>query len=83
MGKGGRDNLLRPMEGLGDFGGQLRTQRLWGVNDPLTFGVAVLEGDCPLVLGSEASATGEAQGPACFRLVGAAWARLAGLKAIS
>lgn len=35
------------------------------------------------MLGSEASATGEAQGSSCFRLVGAAWAWLAGLKPIS
>lgn len=48
----------------------------------LTFGVTVLEGDCPLVLGSEASATGEAQGSSCFGLIGATWAGLAGLKSI-
>lgn len=58
-------------------------RKLRGVNNLLTFGVAVLEGDCPLMLGGEASATGEAQGSSCFRLIGAAWAWLAGLKPIS
>lgn len=53
-----------------------------GVSTLLTFGVTVLEGDCSLMLGSEASTTGEAQGPSCFRLIGATWAWLAGLKPV-
>lgn len=48
----------------------------------LTLGVTVLEGDCPLMLGSEASTTGEAQGSSCFRLIGAPWAWLAGFEPI-
>lgn len=34
------------------------------------------------MLGGEAPATWEAQGPSCFRLVGATWAWLAGLEPI-
>ena len=53
-----------------------------GVSGPLTFGITVLEGDGPLVLGGEAPTTREAQGPPSFRLVGATWTRLAGLEPI-
>lgn len=35
------------------------------------------------MLGGETPATGEAQGPACFRLIGASWAWLAGFEPIS
>lgn len=50
----------------------------WG----LTFGVTVLKGDSPLVLGGEAAPAGEAEGAAGLGLVGAAGTRLAGLEAI-
>lgn len=53
-----------------------------GVSSLLTFGVTVLEGDGPLVLGSEAPATRKAQSPSRFRLVGATWTWLAGLEPI-
>lgn len=52
------------------------------VSGPLTFGVTVLEGDGSLVLSGEAPTAREAQGPSCFRLVGATWAWLAGLEPI-
>lgn len=52
------------------------------VRSPLTFGVTVLEGDGSLMLSGEAPTTWEAQGPSCFGLVGATWARLAGLEPI-
>lgn len=48
----------------------------------LDFGVTVLEGDGSLMLSGEASTAWEAQGPSCFRLIGATWARLAGLEPI-
>lgn len=48
----------------------------------LDFGVTVLEGDGPLMLGGEAPTTWEAQGPSCFRLVGAPWTWLAGLEPV-
>lgn len=52
------------------------------VTSPFTFGVTVLEGDGPLMLSGEAPTTWEAQGPSCFRLVGAAWTWLAGLEPV-
>lgn len=52
------------------------------VRSPFTFGVTVLEGDGPLMLGGEASTAREAQGPSCFRLVRATWTWLAGLEPI-
>lgn len=48
----------------------------------MDFGVTVLEGDGPLMLSGEAPTTWEAQGPSCFRLVGAAWTWLAGLEPV-
>lgn len=48
----------------------------------LTFGVTVLEGEGPLMLGCETPTTREAQGPSCFGLIGATWAWLAGPKPI-
>lgn len=53
-----------------------------GVSSLLTFGITVLEGDGPLVLGGEAPATRKAQSPSCFRLVGATWTWLAGFEPI-
>lgn len=53
-----------------------------GVSSLLTFGVTVLEGDGPLVLGGETPATRKAQSPSRFRLVGATWTWLAGLEPI-
>lgn len=57
--------------------------RCWGLGSGLlTFGITVLEGDGPLVLGGEAPATRKAQSPSRLRLVGATGTWLAGLEPI-
>lgn len=53
-----------------------------GVSHSLTFGVTVLEGDGPLMLGGKAPTTRETQSPSRLRLVGATWTWLAGLEPI-
>lgn len=53
-----------------------------GVRSLLTFGVTVLEGGGPLVLGGETPTTRKAQSPSRFGLIGATWTWLAGLEPV-
>lgn len=84
FGEDGRTTNLGLLWGFGEFFWDVVGVGMSpdGVSRPLTFGITVLEGDGPLVLGGKAPTTRETQSPSRFRLVGATWAWLAGLEPI-